>query len=119
MIADWKLPDRVTILLPGYRFIDNYMNIQKRYLRNDGMSVICGMENHDGKWWLHVSCAKPDRLPTWEDLKEVKNTFIGRYKKAIQILPNEKEYVNIHPYCLHLYNCDNDMLPDFIHEGQL
>lgn len=119
MIADWKLPDRVLVLPPHYEFYDIYQGQVRRYLRSDGMSIICGMENHDGKWWLHVSCAKPDSLPTWEDFKEVKAIFIGRDKKAIQILPNEKEYVNIHPYCLHLYHCGNDDLPDFTHEGQL
>jgi len=119
MIADWKLPEMITILPSKYRWIDNYLGIQKRYMRNDGMTVICGLENHEGKWWLHVSCAKSDSLPTWEDLKEVKNIFIGKNKKSVQILPNEKQYINIHKYCLHLYNTDDDGLPDFTHEGQL
>lgn len=118
-MIDTALPERPKILLSKYQFVDSMHGVQRRYMRNDGLSVISGMENHDGKWWLHVSCAKQDSLPTWEDLKEVKQVFIGSDKKAIQVIPNEKEYVNIHPYCLHLFHCDEDGLPDFVREGQL
>jgi hypothetical protein len=83
------------------------------------MQCLVGLELHDGKWWLHVSVSHPHKLPTWAELKEVKELFIGRDKKAIQILPNEKEYVNMHPYCLHLFHSDEDGLPDFTHGGGL
>ena len=99
-----------------------YNTVQRGYIRKtDGMTVIAGKECHDGKWWLHVSCAntESERLPTWDDLKEVKNIFIGRFKKAIQILPDEKKYVNQNPYCLHLFHYAKDGLPDFTHEGSL
>ena len=52
---------------------------------------------------LHVSVSLPGKLPSWEDLKLVKNTFIGPDKMAFQVLPPRSEYVNLHPYCLHLW----------------
>lgn len=119
MISDWKLPERVKVLNPRYHLVDINHGVQYRYRRWDGMSVIMGMECHDGRWWLHVSCAKHSKLPTWNDLKEVKESFIGIDKKAIQILPEAKKYVNIHPYCLHLYHCPEDGLPDFTIMGIL
>lgn len=68
----------------------------------------------DYKRWLHVSVAHQKRLPTWEELRMVKDLFIGKDKKAFQILPSEDNYVNIHPYCLHLFCClDDDGLPEF------
>lgn len=68
----------------------------------------------DYKRWIHISMARDDRLPSWDDLKMVKDLFIGKDKKAMQILPSEDKYVNIHPYCLHLFYClDDDGLPEF------
>jgi hypothetical protein len=123
MILDWKLPERIEVL-PGTYSDDGICLNQRRYHRyRDGLSVIATMENHEGKYWLHVSCAYNDKrrgIPSFETLKEVKNIFIGRHRKAIQILPSEKEYVNVHPRCLHLFTCsEDDGLPDFTHEGML
>lgn len=68
----------------------------------------------DERVWLHVSFSRPTRLPTWSDLRRVKDAFIGKDKKAIQVFPAEREYVNIHPYVLHLFHClEGDALPDF------
>jgi hypothetical protein len=65
--------------------------------------------------WIHVSVSRADRLPSWEDLLAVKTVFIGRDRKAIQVFPPEKEYVNICKTCLHLWaHWDNkDCIPDF------
>lgn len=78
------------------------------------LAVICSAKvESDGKRWMHVSCSRPSSLPTWDDLRMVKDTFIGD-RKAIQILPAQAEYVNLHPNVLHLWAClDDDGLPDF------
>lgn len=80
-----------------------------------GMTVlVSGSVEADGKRWLHVSCAHRNRIPSWDDLKEVKETFIGKDKVALQVLPSEDKYVNVNPYCLHLWHCvDGDVVPDF------
>ncbi len=70
----------------------------------------------DGKWWLHVSASRQARIPDWEDLRRVKDIFIGRNVAAIQVLPKQTSYVNINPFVLHLWHClDEDPLPDFTH----
>lgn len=73
----------------------------------------------DEKKWLHVSVASPDKLPSWETLKLVKDIFVGRKRQAIQVLPSEEKYVNIHQNCLHLFCCldEADPVPDFTHGG--
>jgi len=53
--------------------------------------------------WLHVSVSRTDRLPSWEDLKAVKDRFIGRDREAIQVIPRSRDFVNVHPFCLHLW----------------
>ena len=75
-----------------------------RYLYRDGLSVIVsGAVRSDGNRWLHVSCARRDRLPTWAELRTVKDVFIGRDVYAAQILPPTECYVNINPHVLHLF----------------
>jgi hypothetical protein len=72
----------------------------------------------DGKRWIHVSVSHRDRLPTWDELRGVKDWLLGRDRWAIQILPVESEYVNVHPYVLHLWHClDGAVVPDMRHGG--
>lgn len=116
MIIARKLPDRLLGLPEYYREEGTIEGVQRFYRRlTDGMTVICGWENHDGGWWLHVSCAKMrlQKLPRWDDLLEVKNIFIGKDKKAIQIFPEEANYVNINPFCHHLFYTEYFGIPEF------
>lgn len=92
------------------------------FRRNGGnLMVICSARTEaDGKRWLHVSCSKPNRLPDWDDLVLVKETFIGRERMAIQVIPPRSKYVNDHPYVLHLWCClDGDPAPDFRQDGSI
>jgi hypothetical protein len=71
-----------------------------------GYAVLVSIDRlNDKKEWLHLSVSRPDRLPSWEDLRETKNTLLGAEKVAIQLLPRESEYVNAHPFTLHLWHC--------------
>lgn len=80
--------------------------------------IVSGAFELDGKRWLHVSCSRRDRLPSWEDLREVKDRYIGKEKLAVQVLPPQSRYINIHPYVLHLWHCvDVDPIPDFARGG--
>lgn len=89
------------------------------FLHTSGISVIASVSTeHDGKRWLHVSCAYHNRLPSWDDLRMVKDVFIGKHRKAIQVIPSAEEHININPNCLHLWCClDGDPLPDFARGG--
>lgn len=92
------------------------------YVRNGGgVRVICSARTEaDGKRWLHVSCGHRDRLPTWDELVTVKETFIGRERLAIQVIPRRSEHVNTHPNVLHLWSClDGDPTPDFRVNGEV
>lgn len=81
---------------------------------HNGMSIIASIESKaDGREWLHVSCARRSRLPTYEELLRVKNEFIGKDRKAVFIFPEEKNYVNINKNCLHLWYTAENPLPEF------
>jgi len=90
------------------------------YLSNDMLRVLMTIEIHDGKNWLHVSCARKSKLPSWDDLGRTKNLFIGSDKLALQVFPPQSEYVNDHKFTLHLWHCiDQRPLPDFRNEGSV
>lgn len=89
-----------------------------RYVCSDGRFVIISAATEaDGKRWLHVSCSRASRLPSWEDLADVKAIFVGAERYAYQVLPPRSRHVNINPHVLHLWSClDADKgaaLPEF------
>lgn len=53
--------------------------------------------------WEHVSVSLPHRCPTWDEMCYVKALFWEPRDAVVQIHPPESEYVNSHPYCLHLW----------------
>ncbi len=115
--------DLVPCVLPaGYRVIDKAEDgckLEYRGMRDYHTVILSAAVELDQRRWLHVSVARPNALPSWELLKEVKQIFIGRNKQAVQVLPTEERYVNQHAYCLHLFHCleDNDPVPDFTRGG--
>lgn len=62
-----------------------------------------------GGGWEHVSVSYPNRCPTWEEMCRVKNMFWNDDECVVQYHPPKSDYVNNHPYCLHLWRkCGKD-----------
>ena len=78
-----------------------------------GLRVMCSPARYDGVEWLHISFSRPNRMPDYDDIQLVKNNFIGDDRKAIMVFPEKDHYVNIHKYCLHLWQSEDNPLPDF------
>jgi len=59
----------------------------------------------DGLGWEHVSITISDqeRCPTWDEMCHIKNLFWSEDDVVVQFHPCKKDYVNFHPYCLHLW----------------
>lgn len=53
--------------------------------------------------WEHVSVSRKDRVPTWDEMCQVKALFWGEEDCVVQFHPPESDYVNNHPFCLHLW----------------
>jgi hypothetical protein len=56
-----------------------------------------------GMGWEHVSASLKNRCPTWEEMCRIKDIFWGDGECVVQYHPPKTEYVNNHPYCLHLW----------------
>lgn len=64
-----------------------------------------------GFGWEHVSVSRRDRCPTWDEMCLVKALFWDDDDCVIQHHPPCSEYVNNHPYCLHLWRPIDVSLP--------
>lgn len=65
----------------------------------------------DGMGWEHVSVSLSSRCPTWDEMCVVKYLFWGDDDCVVQFHPPKADYVNFHPYCLHLWRAINQVIP--------
>lgn len=118
----YQLP---TIIPAGWTELErqhpNGLKLMRLSHPGDPLTVIISFRpEYDGRKWLHVSLAHPDRIPTFEDVKLVRDLFIPRHLTALQIFPPADRWVSIHPYVLHLWAClDGDVVPDFTRKGMI
>lgn len=69
--------------------------------------------------WEHVSVslisldqsAKISRCPRWNEMCEIKKLFFEPEEVVMQLHPAESNYVNIHPYVLHLWKPVDQEIP--------
>ena len=71
--------------------------------------------------WEHVSVSviKVARCPTWEEMCFVKDLFWKEDETVIQFHPDKAEYINHHPFVLHMWRKPGttDTLPPTILVG--
>lgn len=69
----------------------------------------------DGEGWEHVSAHilsnNTPRTPTWSEMCKIKNLFWDVEDCAIQYHPSKDEYINNHPYTLHLWRPIDQTVP--------
>jgi hypothetical protein len=61
--------------------------------------------------WEHVSVSLPTRCPTWAEMAFIKSVFWDADDTVVQYHPPESEYVNNHPFCLHLWRPIEKQIP--------
>ena len=57
----------------------------------------------NGMGWDHVSVSLEDRCPTWGEMCFIKDLFWRTSETVMQLHPTEADYVNEHPFALHLW----------------
>lgn len=65
----------------------------------------------DGFGWEHVSASLANRCPTWDEMCFLKDTFWDGDDLVVQYHPPRSEYVNNHPYCLHMWRPVEAIVP--------
>jgi hypothetical protein len=79
---------------------------------NDGVALcIVASDGSEEVPWEHVSVSTEKRCPTWEEMCWVKGLFFEEEEPVMQLHPPASEYVNYHPYCLHLWRPLEQLIP--------
>lgn len=92
-----------------YRLRHGPMATSEAHGNNGAFIIPCGFNvdlrviASDGQGWEHVSVSLTNRCPTWEEMCRVKCMFWDNTDCVVQYHPPKSEYVNCHPYCLHLW----------------
>ncbi len=61
--------------------------------------------------WEHVSISCHNRCPNWTEMCFVKDLFWEPEEAVMQLHPPKSDYVNQHPYCLHLWRPLTETIP--------
>lgn len=68
----------------------------------------------NGEGWDHISVslhrkngANIKRCPSFQEMQMVKEKIFGEEEVVFQLHPREEDYINTHPYCLHLWKPNN------------
>jgi hypothetical protein len=66
-----------------------------------------GLEGTEIEPWEHVSVHIEEygkqRIPTWNEMCQIKDLFWKDDEVVVQFHPDKKDYVNCHPHVLHLW----------------
>lgn len=64
-----------------------------------------------GAGFEHCSVSMPTRCPSWEQMCVMKELFWKDDEVCMELHPAKKDYVNNHPYCLHIWKPINQEIP--------
>lgn len=119
-MRDLPVSEFIPRVLPdGWRLVQPFGD-GNAYKHRSGLRVIVTTADfEDGRDWMHVSLSREDRLPSYDDLRHVKSTFVGDNRYAYQVFPPALKHINIHSFCLHLWAplTGTVPLPDFTRGG--
>ena len=91
---------------------------QEAYRTGSGCSVICGREpakRAPAGIWLppnelllwHISISHRHRLPTWDEIADVRYALVPDDVTMAMLLPPSNQYVNEHEFCMHCWQIDD------------
>lgn len=75
------------------------------------LAVMSSGSGPDCEGWEHVSVSAKGRCPTWDEMAWVKDLFWDKHECAMQLHPPESEYVNFHPFVLHIWRPTEMTIP--------
>lgn len=81
------------------------------FSKSHGRKIELKVISSDGLGWDHVSVSLKNRCPIWEEMCFIKDFFFDEDETVIQYHPKKSEYVNIHPYVLHMWRQQNVVIP--------
>ena len=113
----FRVPERDRFTMPGNPFSSTVEDGNNGLFFVSYKSAILKCIASDGAGWEHVSVSLPHRCPNWSEMCHVKKVFWDPDDVVMQLHPPESQYVNHHPFCLHLWRpigVDIPLPPSFL-----
>lgn len=107
----FKVPEKYRIKTGPMGSDESYGNNGQFMITSLKLKRTLGVQASDGMGFEHVSVSLRDRCPTWEEMCFVKDLFWDDEDCVIQYHPPKSEYINCHPYVLHLWRPINAEIP--------
>jgi hypothetical protein len=95
---------------------------ESRFFRRGKLTVALTVDDYEtgepGQGvWAHCSLARPDRDPTWGEIKEVRDLVFGRESTVVQVLAPASCWLNVHEHCFHLWmRLDAPTVPEALYD---
>jgi hypothetical protein len=68
-------------------------------------------DDEQSEGWEHVSVSTRRRCPNWQEMCFVKDLFWEPEECVMQLHPPKSQWINNHPYCLHLWRSKREAIP--------
>ena len=69
------------------------------------LTVIATIDDGPHGKLLHVSVSYRQHLPSWRDMRTIRDAFYPDTVDVMLVLPRREHYVDVHPNCLHMQQC--------------
>lgn len=99
----FKVPEKYRVLNGSMRTTEADGNNGLFFVRMTRKGTLLRIIASDGADWEHVSVSTQTRCPTWSEMSHIRDMFWSPDACVVQYHPPHSEYVNHHPYCLHLW----------------
>lgn len=86
-----------------FRANTKFINTALVKLTDSGTCTVAWGYNECGFEHVSVSPLKLHRIPSWNDMCQLKDIFFYDDEEVLQLHPKKSEYVNIQDNCLHLW----------------
>ncbi len=86
---------KIDVLPYGWkRMIISGIN-EEYYTHSSGISALPSVNKmDDNSRWYCIYCYKLDKMPTWEEMYEIKRIFVGDDREALMVFPLHEDYVS-------------------------
>lgn len=106
--AALKAPDRhrelVEVEIPAH--VRPLLEPGTRAYRMGGCRVFVSQQR--AGW--HLSISRENRLPSWEEVRDARYELVPDEATMALLLPPRSEYVNVHEFCLQLYEIPGEYI---------
>jgi len=104
-LEELRKNNRLMIVQTAADGISGFLKLGNSYA--NAAMVVCSW----GGGWDHVSVSFSNRCPTWEEMCLTKAIFFRDDECCVEYHPAKEDYVNHHPYCLHIWKPQGTELP--------